>query len=393
MSMPRVAAPARFLPPTSMDMTAQGLLVHGSFSALIVVLGALTIRPIGWSGRGLLVAVLLVINCLFLVSRHTPDSILPSRPRLVVLSLGVIAAAALLAAGEQGTAYLFAFFLTGQAGYRLNLVPAVLIAAASSALCGGVLVYQLGTADNDTWTVGAATGFAVLIGMVSRSQRNALNSAIMAADAAERAVEAEASNAVLAERSRIARDVHDVLAHSLAGINMQLELADALLDTGDLDRVRQATGKAQDLVQESLKQAQWTVRALREDALPLLDTLIAMLESSGFHDSLTVVGTVRDISARQTQNLLRIAQEGLTNAVRHAPGARVQVTLRYDPSKITLAVSNEPPARPPIGDVGSGLGLVGMRERVALLGGAIVVGPITEGPATGGWRVEAEIPA
>jgi signal transduction histidine kinase len=390
-SKPQVAAPARFLPPAGTDRTPQGRLLHGAFSALIVVLGALTIRPIGWSGRGLLVAVLLVVNCLFLVSRHTPDSILPSSARFVVLSLGVIAAAALLAVGEQGTAYLFAFFLTGQAGYRLNLGPAVLIAVASSALCGGVLLYQVGTTDN-TWTVGATTGLAVLIGITSRSQKNALDSAIMAAEAAERAVEAEAGNAVLAERSRIARDVHDVLAHSLAGINMQLELADALLDTGDLERVRQATGKAQDLVQESLKQAQWTVRALREDALPLIDTLTAMLESSGFHDSLTVAGTVRDASARQTQSLLRIAQEGLTNAARHAPGAQVQVTLRYDARSVSLEVRNEPPARPAAQDVGSGLGLVGMRERVALLGGAIVAGPITEGPAAGGWRVEAEIP-
>jgi signal transduction histidine kinase len=391
MSGPRIVAPARSLPPTGLDTSPQSRLVHGATTTAILVAGVLTIRPVGWSGRGLLVAVLLVVNCLVLLSRHASDAALPVPARIVVLSLGVVAAAALIGASEHGTAYLFAYFAVGHAGYRLNLVPASLIAVSSSVLCAGVILAQVGTQDN-VWTVGAATGLSVLLGMVSRSQKNALDSALLAAESAERAAEAEAANAVLAERSRIARDVHDVLAHSLAGINMQLELADALLDTGDLDRVRQATGKAQDLVQESLKQAQWTVRSLREDALPLLETLNAMLESSG-HDSLTVVGPARDISARQTQSLLRIAQEALTNAARHAPGAPVRLTLRYDTGRIALEVSNEAPARPPVGDVGSGLGLVGMRERVALLGGTIAVGPVTEGPAAGGWRVEAEIPA
>jgi signal transduction histidine kinase len=391
MSVPPVTAPPRYPSPAGSDTSARSGPLHVAVSVAIIAAGVLTVRPVGWSGRGLLVAVLLTVNCLLLLSRHASDAALPVRERIVVLGLAVVAGAALIAAAQQGTAYLFAFFATGHAGYRLNVVPASLIAVASSVVCGGVLLVQVGTRDN-IWTVGATTGLAVLIGMVSRSQKNALDSAILAAESAERAGEAEAGNAVLAERGRIARDVHDVLAHSLAGINMQLELVDALLDTGDLDRVRQATGKAQSLVQESLKQAQWTVRSLREDALPLVDTLIAMLESSGFHDGLTVSGPVRDLSGRQTQQVLRIVQEALTNAARHAPGAAVQVTLRYDDAGITVDVTNQPPSRPSLGDVGSGLGLVGMRERVALLGGTLATGPITAGPLAGGWRVKAEIP-
>lgn len=144
---------------------------------------------------------------------------------------------------------------------------------------------------------------------------------IAASESAERAALAEARTAVLTERGRIARDVHDVLAHSLAGINMQLELADALIDTGDLEKVREANARAHALVKESLKQAQWTVHALREDALPLVESLTAMVESSGHHDALTVTGTDRELPTQVTQNLLRIAQESLTNAARHAPGA------------------------------------------------------------------------
>jgi signal transduction histidine kinase len=185
--------------------------------------------------------------------------------------------------------------------------------------------------------------------------------------------------------------VHDVLAHSLAGINMQLELADALLDTGDLEKVREANDKAHGLVKESLKQAQWTVHALREDALPLPESLTAMVESSGHHDALTVTGTVREVAAQVTQNLLRIAQEALTNAARHAPGGAVGVELTFSASSITLRIRNRAATRAVKPGVGSGMGLVGMRERVALLGGSVSAGPITEGEDQGGWQVEAVI--
>lgn len=369
------------------------LVWHLAVSTGIIAVGVLTIRPPGWSGRGLWVVLLLIVNSLFLYSRHLSDEAVTNRVRVVLLGLGGVAAAALLAAGERGTTYLFAFLLAAHAGYRLDTVRAASIAGVTGLLCTGILIYQLGPEDHSGWLVGAVTVACVLIGMVRRSHEGMLKAAITAAEAAERAAVAEAGNAALAERSRIARDVHDVLAHSLAGVNMQLELTDALLDTGDSDRVRESVGRAQRLVLQSLKQAQWTVKVLREDALPLVDTVTAMLDSSGFPDSLTVVGMVRETNAQQTQNLVRIVQEALTNAARHAPGAAVRVTLRYDPEKVTLEVCNGRPARSPDKEIGSGLGLVGMRERVALLGGTISAGPVVEAPDNGGWRVEAVIPA
>lgn len=287
----------------------------------VIVVGILTIRPMGFSGRGLTVAVLFVINSAALLARRLPESKVPQHLALVWLSLGVVAAAALIGAGRSGTTYLFAFFLAGHIGYRLETKPALVLAGICSLLCGGVLYFHLGPGHLLLpWALGLATGAPVLVGIVNRSQRRAVLAAIAAAESAERAARAEAQTAVLTERSRIARDVHDVLAHSLAGINMQLELADALIDTGDLEKVREANNKAHGLVKESLKQAQWTVHALREDSLPLLESLAAMLESSGHRGVLTVTGTVREVPVQVTQNLLRIAQEALTNAARHAPG-------------------------------------------------------------------------
>ncbi|WP_446041272.1 sensor histidine kinase [Streptomyces sp. SID1121] len=358
----------------------------------VIVSAFITVRPIGLSGRGLVVAALLVVNSLALLARHLPEHRVPPRAALVWLTLGIVAAAALIAVSRSGSSYLFAFFLVGHAGYRLPPKAALALAAFSGLLCGGVLYFRVGPGhDLLPWAVGLATGVPVVVGIVNRSRRRAVQAVIEAAESAERAARAEAQAAVLTERGRIARDVHDVLAHSLAGINMQLELADALIETGDLDRVREANQKAHSMVKESLKQAQWTVHALREDSLPLVGSLTAMLDSSGHRDALTVTGTPREVSSRITQNLLRIAQESLTNAVRHAPGSDVHVELTFDAASTTLRIRNSAPTRAVRAGAGSGMGLIGMRERVALLGGTITAGPVTEGPDEGGWQVEAVI--
>ncbi|MFH8611172.1 histidine kinase [Streptomyces sp. NPDC018029] len=359
----------------------------------VIAVGVLTIRPMGLSGRGLAVAVLFVVNAVALLARRLPEHKVSPRLALGWLTLGLVAAAALIGVSSSGTAYLFAFFLAGHIGYRLETRPALVLAGLCSLLCAAVLFFRLGPGhDQLPWMFGLTTGTPVLIGIVNRTQRRAVRAAIEAAESAERAARAEARTAVLTERGRIARDVHDVLAHSLAGINMQLELADALIDTGDLAKAREAHDKAHGLVKESLKQAQWTVHALREDALPLLESLTALLESSGHRDVLTVTGTVREVPARVTQNLLRIAQEALTNAARHAPGGAVDVELTFAAASTTLSIRNRPATRAVTAGLGSGMGLIGMRERVALLGGTVGAGPVTEGPHQGGWQVEAVIP-
>ncbi|MFJ3325638.1 sensor histidine kinase [Streptomyces griseus] len=353
----------------------------------------ITVRPVGLSGGGLVVAVLIVVNSLALLARHLPERWVPPRVTPVWLTAGVVAAAALIAVSRSGSGYLFAFFVVGHAGYRLQPKSAVALAAFCSMLCGGVLYLDIGPGHHRLpWVVGLVTGTTVVLGIINRSRRRAVQAVIEAAESAERAARAEAQAAVLTERGRIARDVHDVLAHSLAGINMQLELADALIETGDLEKVREVNRKAHSMVKESLKQAQWTVHALREDSLPLVGSLTAMLDSSGHRDGLTLTGTERDVPSQVTQNLLRIAQESLTNAARHAPGGEVHVELVFDAASTTLRIRNSVATRAVRAGAGSGMGLIGMRERVALLGGTITAGPVTEGPDAGGWQVEAVMP-
>ncbi|MFJ1864925.1 sensor histidine kinase [Streptomyces sp. NPDC088097] len=367
--------------------------VRWALTLAVIVVGVVTIRPMGFSGRGLAVAALFVVSSAALLARGLPENAATQRFAPVWLSGGVIAAAALIGVSSSGTGYLFAFFLAGHIGYRLSTGWALSLASLCSVLCAGVMYLDLVPGQQSLpWALGLATGAPVLIGIVNRSQRQAVRAAIAASESAERAARAEARTAVLTERGRIARDVHDVLAHSLAGINMQLELADALIDTGDLEKVREANAKAHALVKESLKQAQWTVHTLREDALPLVESLISMVESSGHHDALTLTGTVRELPAQVTQNLLRIAQEALTNAARHAPGGEVGVELTFAAASTTLKIRNRPGTRKVTAGLGSGMGLIGMRERVALLDGTVTAGPVTEGPDRGGWHVEAVIP-
>ncbi|MFJ2261777.1 sensor histidine kinase [Streptomyces sp. NPDC087844] len=367
--------------------------VQWAITLAVVVAALVTVRPLDMSGHGLAVAALIVVTSVALLARHLPEARFPPRVALVWLTTGVVADAALIAVSRTGSSYLFAYFLVGHIGYRLPLKQALSLAVLTSLLCCGVLYFRLGPGHEALpWALGLTIGAPVVVGILSRSRQRAMEAMLSSAESAERAARAEARTAVLTERGRIARDVHDVLAHSLAGINMQLELADALIDTGDLEKVREANNKAHSLVKESLKQAQWTVHALREDSLPLLDSLSAMAESSGHRDALTVTGTVRELPAQVTQNLLRIAQEALTNAARHAPGGDAGVELTFDAASTTLRIRNGPATGGVTAGVGSGMGLIGMRERVALLGGTITAGPVTEGSDQGGWQVEAVIP-
>ncbi|XUL88847.1 sensor histidine kinase [Streptomyces galilaeus] len=367
--------------------------VFGTVAA--VVIAALTVRPTGFSGTGLAVLCLLVLESLLLCTRLIPEGTFSPRVQLVVLCTWAVGAAALMSLETSGASALFAYFVTGHAGYRLEARRALPFAALTSALCAGALLLPWG--GGTSWIVGAFTGVSVLVGISNRAHTDALRSARAAAEQAEVAARAVARAEALAERARIARDVHDVLAHSLAGVNMQLEVTDALLESGDIDRARQAAQRAQSLVRSGLTEVQRTVGDLREDALPLVETLRSLLASASDAGTLTVDGPPRELPVRLAQVIVRCAQEALTNAHKYAPGAPVRMRLEYlEPSAeetVFEVVNSAPPAGSrPLAGAGSGMGLVGMRERLDLVGGTVTAGPIVDGDGAGGWRVRVVIP-
>lgn len=361
-----------------------------------IAVSAVLVHPIGTSGTGLAVLCLLVVNSLLLCTRLIPPGVLPPGPQTAVLGAAAVSAAALMSLDRSGAASLFAFFAAGHAGFRLARQRALVFAVLTSVLCASVLIFPVGSGyGHSPWYLGALTGVSVLVGISNRSQADALRSARAAAEQAELASASEARAEALAERARIARDVHDVLAHSLAGVNMQLEVTDALLEAGSVDEARQAAQRAQSLVRAGLTEVQRTVRDLREDALPLLETLRSLLGSSPATSTLILDGSPHELPVRPAQVIVRCAQEALTNAHKYAPGAPVRLRLEYGPEETTFEVVNSAPpdGSRPLAGAGSGMGLVGMRERVELVGGTVTAGPIVDGDDAGGWRVRVVIPA
>lgn len=359
-----------------------------------ITVAALVVRPIGLSGTGLAVLCLLVLVSLMMCTRLIPEGRLGPGPQLAVLCVWSAGAAALMGLDRSDAAALFAYFVTGHAGYRLDSRRSLPFAAATSAVCAGVLLLPWG-GHGTSWMVGAFSGITVLVGLSNRAHTEALRSARAAAEQAELASRAEARAEALAERARIARDVHDVLAHSLAGVNMQLEVTDALLESGDIERARQAAQRAQSLVRSGLTEVQRTVGDLREDALPLVETLRSMLGSVSDAGTLTVDGPPRELPVRLAQVIVRCAQEALTNAHKYAPGAQVRMRLEHRPDETVFEVVNSAPPTEgsrPLAGAGSGMGLVGMRERLDLVGGTVTAGPIVDGDDAGGWQVRVVIP-
>ncbi|GAA1999624.1 sensor histidine kinase [Catenulispora subtropica] len=271
------------------------------------------------------------------------------------------------------------------------------------ALSTGVALLVVGTfcalvadrAADLPWIIGVTFGGA-LLGDVRRSRMLALRRAQELLAMTRRANAEQAHAAALAERGRIARDVHDVLAHSLSGLAIQLEAADALLtEGGDVDAAHTMVVRARRLARDGLAEVRRAVAALREDVKPPEETLAKLVADygadTGWKATFELVGgPVPALEVETAQGLQRVAQEALTNARKHAPGAPVEVRLSVGVDTVTLTVANDAPtaASAPLADSGGGWGIVGLRERVELLGGTLTA----EATERGGWQVIATVP-
>jgi signal transduction histidine kinase len=206
---------------------------------------------------------------------------------------------------------------------------------------------------------------------------------------------AQARAAGLAERQRLAREMHDVLAHSLSGLMLQLEGARMLAADNPHDaRLPGVIERAHRLGKSGLEEARRAIGMLRDDELPGPERLASLAaqfqEVSGVPCQLTVSGQAYELRSEAGLAVYRVAQEALTNITKHASPERVEVHLGYERCGARLTVENfamnwEPPRLP---NDGSGYGLTGMRERAELLGGEL-----TTAITRGGFRVELRVPA
>ena len=211
---------------------------------------------------------------------------------------------------------------------------------------------------------------------------------------------AELRAAALAERQRLAREMHDVLAHSLSGLVMQLEGARLLAASNPADpRLAGTVDRAHHLARSGLEEARRAISMLRDDELPSLGRIEAMAaefaRDSGIPCQFVTSGPPRDVSSETRLALYRVVQEALTNIGKHARPGKVEVTLTYQPEVISLVVEDiraadapEAAPAPVTASAGGGYGLTGMRERAELLGGTLAAGPTSHG-----FRVELRVPA
>jgi signal transduction histidine kinase len=265
---------------------------------------------------------------------------------------------------------------------------------------GGVTVgLALATALSGTSAAGvlATALLCGLLGLVAyfiRQSRESQDQTEVLMARLEDAQGAQARAAAIAERGRIASELHDVLAHSLSGAAIQLQGARKLAERSHAEpNVQAAIERASELVKDGLASARQAVGALRGDALPSVDQLESLVDSyrtdMNVDVTLTVEGAARTLPPDASLALYRGAQEALTNVARYAPGASTAVRLCYEQGRTRLSVDNATPtAAPTLRGVGGGRGLDGMRERVERAGGRAAAGPIE-----GGWRVELEVPA
>jgi signal transduction histidine kinase len=282
---------------------------------------------------------------------------------------------------------------------RVHLVAAVVAAAVAVVIADIFLARGHAHALTlQTATHVALVAIPVLAAEALRNRRSYVQLLLEQLELAERTREEEAQRRAEQERLRIARDLHDVVAHTLTTINVQAGVAAHLLDR-DRDHARDALTTIEAASHDALDELRAILGVLREpegadiplEPAPGLDSVSSLvdgLREAGGEISLEVEGDQPGHMPEAVQlAAFRIVQESLTNARRHAPGAAVGIRLVYGGDRLRVAIENDAwPARNGNGH-GCGVGIVGMRERATALGGTLEVGPNGDG-----FRVIAELP-
>lgn len=215
-----------------------------------------------------------------------------------------------------------------------------------------------------------------------------------------------AQRTLLEERTRIARELHDVVAHHMSVITVQADSAPYRLSGGLSDEAREEFASIAASARESLAEMRRLLTVLRSEGTegerapqPGLDRVQQLVEATvraGLPAELSMPAGLTGVPQAVDLSAYRIVQEALANVVRHAPGARTRVSVGSDGAHLTVLVVNDPPVHTgsslsphtPVETTGTGHGLIGMRERVRLTGGTLETGPLPDG----GFRVSARLP-
>jgi signal transduction histidine kinase len=333
------------------------------------------------------------------------------RAEIPALAAMIAASAALVSIQTGGPGVAGFFVAIGYAAMRLSLVRSLAVLALAA---GALAVAAVHTDRSAGLIVASELGLIAfyVVGAFARHVQEAherMRQLLVELEAGRRSREEAAA---LRERSRIAREMHDVLAHSLSGLMLQLEGARMLATRSRAQgELATALGRAHHHAHQGLEEARRAIAALRDERLPgadLLGQLTAdFARDSRIESTLQVDGAPRRLDSETSLTLYRVAQEALTNSRKHARAERVELHLGYESDGVRLVVEDH--AQPsPSGDGTAavdgdpartthptrapragrqGYGLTGMRERAELLGGRLRAGSTGDG-----YRVELWVP-
>jgi signal transduction histidine kinase len=351
-------------------------------------------------GLGVTIALLVLVLSIAVVLRWRNR-----RWSAVLVPVAMIASSSALVwfqHGGPGTAGLFV--AVAYAALRLPLLPAVGVLGLAVLTLAGATAHTHHSAGSIVTAELGVLAFYVLATFARRvREAHEQTAGLLAELQASRRSQEEA--AALRERSRIAREIHDVLAHSLSGLMLQLEGARMLAGTPNANgQLPAALERAHHLAHAGLEEARRAIGALRDDELPGpdgLEQLVSDFSRDGrIEATLQVTGVPHQLSSQESLTLFRVAQEALTNSRRHSHAQRVELHLSYQANGTRLVVEDHADrerstAGTPLdhadqapGGEQHGYGLTGMRERAELLGGRLHAAPTSDG-----FRVELWVPS
>jgi len=375
-------------------MTVARLLRHRPLDALVVLLAVVAevkVWIVPGAGPKLVFIIASLLWTLPLLLRRR----FPFAAPVFTFAVQAAASAADPALGVETTglvALLLSFWVVGAENERGQAIAGALIGFASIAVVAELDVRV--SLENAVW--GVILGSVACL-IASALRRRGKRAAELEARASRLALERDerARAAVVAERTRIARDLHDLIAHSVSIMTVQAGAARLLLP-GDPARAREPLLSVEETGREALAEMRRLFGIVRGDdgdaalapqpGLARLDALVEQARKAGLPVEMAVEGERRMLSPGVDLTAYRIVQEALTNALKHAGPAYAQVTIRYGRQALDLEITND--GRPTGKDEGTGHGLIGMRERVALYGGELEAGP----REPSGYAVRARLP-
>ncbi|MEU7599958.1 sensor histidine kinase [Streptomyces sp. NPDC041003] len=240
-------------------------------------------------------------------------------------------------------------------------------------------------------------GFVGILGYALRATRLARGKLVEQESLTE---EERARRTLLEERSRIARELHDVVAHHMSVISIQAQVAPHLVENPSEELKENLAGIRENAL-EALTELRRVLGVLRSEnpddpanphhpqpTLAELDGLVDNVRGAGLDVTTAIAGIRRPLTPGVELTAYRIVQEALSNCLRHAPGSQVEVGIAYGPRELHLCIANTVPTRTAPPSQGAGHGLLGMRERAGMLGGELAAGPRPDG----GYEVSAVLP-